>query len=1092
MSAIIYTGRRNDLPGLLEKDAGQYLIAPGIENVYVLVPDQLTLETELALMERLQLEGSFRLNVLSTKRLCGRIREACGSGRRIGVDERGRAMLMGYLLRQHAGELGFFTGSVNKAGFETRLVEEIRRFRQAGVGAEELERMSENAPDDALRARLKDIVLLSRLYEEKLSGLLQDGEVEIEEALESLKRSDFLHRDAVLVYGFDITTAMINRLLTGIGACCAGMSVYLPIPPETNADASTYLPLRKAARRLEEELTAAGVPYTVMKAPIVRMPSKVQSVVGRLYSRPQAYPPFTDEGIKLVMLKNPLEEARYVAASIRELARLKGWKYSDMTVLIDDAASYLDVLEEAFGEYDVPFFTQQAREASRHPLCAFLLETLALVSGRAQSVSALCETGYTPLEQSEAEALLAYCASLKLRPSALLKPFSRGSGEMVATCEPIRQKLAEPVARLKDRIKNASSLDDQLRALHEYLLEANCFEKSEEHRQRLSMLGENRLAADDVRIINEIFGVFDQMKELFGSAPFPMSTLGDLIKRALEAAVVKVLPQSPDAVQICQPQRAGMKDVKAVFLMHAAGESEPQQDGVFDEEELKTLSGMCKKYLAPDSMDMTRTRRMYLKDALALARECVTVTYPGSDMAGSALSAGAVIGEFKRVSPGLEVKGSVMGDTWIERTLLVSPRGALEYISSGFSQIKAEKAAPALVQAVRLLEEDGRLGLIRKAVQYETRSERIAPSLARKLYPNRVSVSKLEKFAQCPFRHFVEEGLRPIQDKPFGIDPIQRGIVLHACVEKLLKQGKLTETDEDGAERIMQAVFDEELSGSAAPYARDSATAFAQMKILKRAAGRAARLLYRQLRKGVFRPVEMELRFGPKDIEMIRLRDGSEVRLDGQIDRVDLGQHGENRFAFVVDYKTGHRELRPEEIYFGLQLQLLVYLAVVLRRYRAQSAGVYYFRIADKLVNTESRVSSEVDKERSKSLRMKGLAPRDPALLREMCDSPERLISVEFNKDGNLSAEGSYATQEEFDRLMNHALKRCREITQDIMDGKTDISPAKSKSMDACRYCDSRLACLRDGFIRGGKYRKPRPMKFSQLHETLFAEEIRN
>ncbi|MBO7385687.1 MAG: hypothetical protein J6U63_05045, partial [Clostridia bacterium] len=77
MSAIIYTGRRNDLPGLLERDAGQFLQDASIRNVFVLVPDQLTLETEMTLMERLKLEGSFRLSVLSPKRLCGRIREAC-------------------------------------------------------------------------------------------------------------------------------------------------------------------------------------------------------------------------------------------------------------------------------------------------------------------------------------------------------------------------------------------------------------------------------------------------------------------------------------------------------------------------------------------------------------------------------------------------------------------------------------------------------------------------------------------------------------------------------------------------------------------------------------------------------------------------------------------------------------------------------------------------------------------------------------------------------------------------------------------------------------------------------------------------------
>ncbi len=1089
MSAIIYTGRRNDLPGLLERDAGQFLQDASIRNVFVLVPDQLTLETEMTLMERLKLEGSFRLSVLSPKRLCGRIREACGSGRKTSVDERGRAMLMGYLLRKHAKQLKWFSRSVNKQGFETRVVEEVRRFRQAGLDADELQHMSENAPDDALKARLEDIALLSRAYEDRISGVLQDGEVEIAEALGSLRQTDLLQLDAVLVYGFDITTAVTNRLIAGIGACCSQMNVYLPLPPSDNGDASVYMPLAKAVGRLEEELRQAHVSFERVSVPAAGQLTKAQNVVNRLYGRPQAYPPAGPDGVSLVMLKNPLEEARYVAASIRELARLEAWRYADMAVVTDDTEAYLDVLEQAFGEYKVPFFTQHARTAASHPMCAFLLETLSLITNRAGSISAICETGFTSLDRDESEALMSYCASLKLRPSALLKPLSRGSADMIAACEPIRAKFAQPVVRLKESIQNAGTLDEQLIALHAFLLETRCFEKSETHRQSLAQLGEKRLAADDVRIQNQIYGVFDQLKELFGSEKLPLGTLADLIRRALEAAAVKVLPQSPDAVQVSQPQRAGMKNVKAVFLMHAVTESEPDTGGVFDEEEMIALADMSGRYLGPNTMDMARTRRMYIKDALALASERVMVTFPASGMDGSALAAGSVISEFKRVSPGLEVKGSVVSDPDIEKTLLVSPRGALGYVSSGFAEIRPDEASQALKEACRLLEEDGGLDLLKNAASYMIQSERIAPSLAKKLYLNRVSISRLEKFAQCPFRHFIDEGLRPVKEKPFEIDPIQRGIVLHSCVEQLLKQNGLDETDEDGAESFMQQIFDSELSGRIAPYAGDSATAYAGMETVRRAAGRAARLLYRQLQKGVFRPVEMELSFGPKDIEMIRLRDGSQVQLDGQIDRVDLGRHENERFAFVVDYKTGNKDLNAGEIYAGLQLQLLVYLAVALKRYGAKSAGVYYFRIAERMVNTESRDALEVDKERTKQLRMKGIAPRDPALLREMSDEPERLISVGFKKDGNLSAEGSYATQEEFERLIKHALKRSSELTQDIMDGKTDISPSVTGSSDACRYCDNRPVCLRDGHIRGGRRRKPPKMKLSQLNELLQAEE---
>ena len=59
--------------------------------------------------------------------------------------------------------------------------------------------------------------------------------------------------------------------------------------------------------------------------------------------------------------------------------------------------------------------------------------------------------------------------------------------------------------------------------------------------------------------------------------------------------------------------------------------------------------------------------------------------------------------------------------------------------------------------------------------------ENLSPSLAEKIYgPTlRSSVSRLEEFAQCPFKFFVRSGLRAGERKVFELDARERGNFQH-------------------------------------------------------------------------------------------------------------------------------------------------------------------------------------------------------------------------------------------------------------------------------------------------------------------------
>ena len=46
-----------------------------------------------------------------------------------------------------------------------------------------------------------------------------------------------------------------------------------------------------------------------------------------------------------------------------------------------------------------------------------------------------------------------------------------------------------------------------------------------------------------------------------------------------------------------------------------------------------------------------------------------------------------------------------------------------------------------------------------------------------------MSISRLEGFAQCPYRHFVNYGLKPVIRREYEFDPADVGDFYHAAME---------------------------------------------------------------------------------------------------------------------------------------------------------------------------------------------------------------------------------------------------------------------------------------------------------------------
>ncbi|MBE5792734.1 MAG: hypothetical protein E7322_11385 [Clostridiales bacterium] len=1089
MSVTFYTGRKALLRPRLLQEIEKVLNIRDDKNVIVIVPEQLTLETEMLTLEGLKLSGSFRLSVLSPKRLASLIFDEAGKPQRVLVDERGRAMLMGKTLRNLNKKLKWYQGAKEKRGFEMRIVEEIMRLKQAGVTPDALFSMSEEKEDGALKWKMHDVALLFKAYEAEIEGKFQDGEDEMEEAIRRMADAPSIRNARIFAFGFDLTTPIWNRLFAAAASVSIEAGVFLPLENDGMArDFTLYQPLQASYERILKRLREKGVSYKrEYLSDTSPMKSAHSHFAREVYCSPATVFDGKNTSFQMALLLNPLEEARFAAALIRRLVSKNNWKYSDVAVLINDASAYSDALESAFEAYEVPVFLPESRPADRHPLPRFLLETMKILSGADGDLAALVTTGYTDLTDDEAERLLTYAARFGLTARGIFKPIKRAPEGEIETIEEIRRKIAEPMLKLDEALSRADTLTEQLASVFLYLNELNCARKGELSRSRLIDLGERLLAAEDAQVWNRVVGTLDQMNELMGEKKLSKAMFTDLLARAFLNAEIKPLPQSQDAVNALSAARMGFKPVKALIVMGQSAGGAMGDEGLFDANETGELSEKLDVFLGHDALSRVRTERMYVKDALSLAEDYICITYPMSALDGSSLAPGVLVSEASRIFPNLRLRGGVTDDEAILSMKYAAPVAAEQTasveLSAGGLSLPGKAALASVSKAG-----GSALDRIRRALTHKTESENIGTGLSRQVYGalDKVSVTRLEVYAGCPFKHFVKYALRPEKDEPFGLNARDEGSFLHEAVCAFLSESKvdLNDISSEEAARRMNRISDNIIESALKDAMDDTSVAKASAKKLRRVATRAAKTLTEQLRNGAFTPMELEMEFGEVG-PVLRLNDGAKSRIAGRIDRVDQMHVANESYLRVIDYKRGSKKPDAGEMYYGLQLQLILYLASALKKYGGKSAGAFYFRVDDPIIATDSRDEDEIERMRLDRMRMEGILPSDPDLIRLMADEPERVFKIRFLKDGTPDSRALTASDEEFELLMEHAMMVASHIAVDIEKGETRIEPVQSEKTDACAYCEYKGICMLDKYIPGSRAKRIKKLTFRGMCERI-------
>ena len=1091
------------------EEIGRELCNDSEQKIYLFVPEQYTLQAERNLIGQLKLPGIIRAEVLSFNRLAYRVLNETGGRTRVLINEQGRSMVIKKVINDIARDLSIYKKVSRQEGFVEELSTLFANFKQYDLDSSILQSKQNEIKDEILRLKLHDISIIYAAFTDYMTNHYLDTEDQLNLFIEKLDDSALLKDNLIWLDKFSHFPPQNLRIIEKIMLQARDTTFCLTLDPQSGRDKDIF----RISRNGYEQIHALAVRHGLCEERI-ELTGAQSHPVGPLKHLEQelyAYPhkAFTGDinNIDLFAAANIYSEAEYVATRIVKLVQDQGCRWRDIAVLSNGLDTYGPIISRVFSEYRIPFFLDTKSTIDNHPLIKMILSSLAVINRgyRPEDIFMLLKSGFTDLTPDECEEMENYMLAYGIKGRLCQEDFSRGQGEidaqLLSSLNQNRHKLITPLQRLERSIKGKKSGRELSQALFQYLQTLGIEQKLQDWTDILRGDGLYEYALQNGQIWNIVMQTFDQLVEILGDNEINVKDFTSLLETGYKSFSVGIIPTTIDQIMIGNIQRSKSHSVKAVFVMginDGVLPAGPSPQIIFTEEEKQILHTYQVEWNM-DQQTQSSEEEFDIYLAFSQADEYLSLSFAIADQEGKALRPSLLIKRVKTLFPKIITRSDLVRTPEIELEQLITPTGSFKYLAEKLRlHLDGEEINDFWWDVYDWYyhhpEWENRRINILDALFYQNQVTPVEQASAGKLYktPFYSSVSRLEQFAACPFAHFVRFGLRPQERRSFAVGLPDIGILLHEGLAvfstELGEQGidwrNISRTECDD---LVDKIMTEQLALHNNGIMMSSYRYRYLAQRLNRITHRAVWTLTEHIQRGDFEPYLYEARFGSNGVFpplRVDLNNEQSFYLEGRIDRIDILHGEDNTYFKIIDYKSGERHLSLSELYFGLNLQLFVYLLAVLKSNNPElgaalinnyrPAALFYFKIDDPLINVTDMDLTDIEDKIRKKLRMNGLVLKDVALVRAMdrdLQGDSDILPLGIKNNGEFKAASSVLEAEEFDILFDYLQELLKEIGTQMVNGQIRIEPVKTDKGKACDNCIYHAICQFDKLFAANRFK---------------------
>lgn len=1052
------------------------------ERTIVVVPDRYKVIAENNALYYMGSDILFDVEILSRRKLGSKILSEFGLEKTEYLNEYGRLMLVHKLIKRNSEELKIFSKISGNTNFTTLISNFISEFKSTGGTLDDIGSvLKDYGEEDALIfQKLRDLQIIIKAYEEELEkNEYKDHEDNINTYTNLVQKSDFIKNREIWIYNFIYEPVTFVKLIGELSCYAKNVNIVIDID-ETDLG---ELFKRKIINTINE-----------------KNDREAQNIKINIKDIDGSYNRRLPESMNVAKFGNIHEEAENVAMKVLDLVRDEGYRMKDIAVLFcDDKIESL--LKRRLFEYGIVSFFDERKSIAGSKGVNFVIHILESISNnyRTENIIEICKSGILNISDDDADEIERYVSKYNIKYNMWEKPFKYGLLEYgeknfnhILELQKMIMDILLPLKKITEKTVN---MNEFIKEFIKYLDEKINF------RDKLKQLAEDQnknglLEASEItnQVYDGIIDILEQVKHIIGDERFELKEFIDIFYSGISAKDIGTIPYANDGIILGNISRTLLGNPKIVFIACANEGSFPKSNinaGIFTDEEIEYFANikLMDGYSGETSTksDLERIYNIIYKP------EKLYVSYAISDGEGETLSDAETISDIKNeLSQNVtirEMQNSFFEDVGI--SMIGSEISTLKHLMKEKRNNEHSDLQPYMNTIENWYKKEGN-EYYQKASEYEKDTNEkgyIGKDLSKILFAKNdkftFSPSRIEKYQKCPFNHFLTYGISVKEERSHQGGSREIGDIYHNSLSEFIK--KISQMKEDKAKNISISdyakeisdqevinIIDDILEKEAEKYheglmTKDNKENY-HLDRIRKILNSIGVVIVRQIKQGKLNKISTESNIDfNSEIKPIKISvDGEDIYIKGRIDRVDFLKSGGVR---VIDYKTGSENFDKDKIVDGYQIQLMVYLESMLRSdENLTPGGIFYFKIQDDIGKKQKS-----DEERFK---LDGAIVNEDIIFEE---SPFNIVGgVTKNKDGSLN-KYSYSKifnteYGEFKTLRDKVMNTLKIASKDIIEGNVNADPLnytkKSKTEDACQFCNYKSICRFDEIYKGNKKKR--------------------
>ncbi len=1087
-------------------------------TLILLVPEQATYQAQRAVLADGRIAGYSRLCVLSFDRL--QFLLLGGNTARPTLSRIGRTMVVQALLRKNKDKLTVLNASADLPGLGCEVAELLAELHRYNNGPEDIDSLLKDlphaGPGNLTTEKFRDIKLIHEQYLAFIKDRRLDPDIQLAAACRRVAAADWLKHTKLWVDGFsDFTAAEIAMLLELLKtadrahiALCLDPSRFDLSGPDPSAvnPADLFSPTQQTYAELIEQIRKSrlklGKPVILKHAARFNRAEELAHVEKHVLDS-DVHKAKSAGAVKIVSAADARAEVQFVAREILKLVRRCNLRYRDIAVVAPSIEQYDRFIEAYFADYGIPVFIDRRRALSRHPLIELVCSALQVVIGRFNSsdVFAYLKTDLVPVSRCEVDALENYCLAfgitgddwMREKPWDYAGPNGKFDEQRI---NKTRLAVAAPLLKLRDELLGRDSAGDGIFPEQFVLAVFNFFETIGVRRtlaEWINRANEQKgysFAEEHRQLYEKIVDLFDELCCAFEGQKLSCADYLAVLTCAFSQTTLAFIPPTLDQVLVGSIERSRHPDLKAVFLTGATQKQFPAPlaaDGLLTDSDRRAALAAGFN-LAPGRTAELAKRQYLAYIAFTRASDLLYVTYPAIDDKASAVARSQFVDNLQSLFEDLQehsiTDGALAPDsvyTSCELEDILCSRGEKDSQSPQPDKTEIADLLDAVCSDDQLTELGAR---VTSALSYDN-SAKLDTEIVKQIFGSRIrsSATRLSTFAQCPYRYFAHYVLSLERRAEFRLEPLNLGDFYHKVLDSVFKRLKREGVDLLSERSRLPAILDEQIQATieSEPFISSFVAHRAHNSFIVRCAAeylqRCVLAVVEMVGAGSFRPAYSEIAFGRIDSQpgllgqlRLGISDGRALLLDGKIDRLDVAEIDGKRIALVFDYKRSGQAFNWSKFYYGLDIQLPVYLLAVRDAKDAKGmaddvAGAFFVPIEARPRTVEA---GELERAAGKfTHKANGVFN---GLFAAQLDGGASGRSGYYNfsvlkKDG--SPFGHYGSSgalrpEHFDTVLDYAQGKIIELAERILSGDIEVRPYQLGTASPCSFCDYKPVCRFD------------------------------